>query len=219
MLKCIIEGENMENSKNFNGAFVSNLEEKTDRYIRQIDKNHASEVAPLGKHAKPIEVNTTALRKIPPRYDYEKDHADIRWKAAINLQQRLEKNKVVKEGTRKLTFGKTVGKIIATGLIAVAAGTCVGTVAAYYSTNILNMNDTGIEQNDNVITPVPIENDQKIIPTQAEYEAGLTQEQLAQKRALDAKENAELRAFVEAGQQQTQEYNSNQEELTNSKTR
>lgn len=210
----------MENSTNFNGVYAPGLEEKTDNYIRQIDKNHADYLeTPLGKHAKPAQTTETTIRKTYSGYDQQTDQEEIRWAANTRLQARLQSNKLIRKETRNLTIKQAVGKIITTGLIAITAGTCVGHVAAYYIQNTLDItNDTAIEQNDNVIVPTPIENGDEIIPTKEEYEAGLTQEQLAEKRALDAEENAKLYGFIEAGRQQAQEYNEMQEEIVNSRS-
>ena len=209
----------MENSTNFNGVYAPSLEEKTDNYIRQIDKNHADYLeTPLGKHAKPVQTTETTIRKTYSSYDQQTDQADIRWAANTRLQMRLQSNELIRKETRNLSIKQVVGKIITTGLIAITAGTCVGHVAAYYNQNTLDMDDTVIEQNDNVIVPTPIENGDEIIPTKEEYEAGLTQEQLAEKRALDAEENAKLYGFIEAGRQQVQEYNEMQEEIINSRS-
>ena len=209
----------MENSINFNGVFAPELEKQTDKYIRQIDKNRGGNSdVPLGKHAKPVQTTDTATRKTYSSYDQQTDQQDIRWAANARLQMRLQNNELIRKETRNLSIKQTVGKIITAGLIAITAGTCVGQVAAYYNQNTLDMDDTVIEQNDNVIVPTPIENGDEIIPTHEEYEAGLTQEQLAEKRALDAEENAKLYGFVEAGKQQAQEYNEMQEEIINSRS-
>lgn len=128
--------------------------------------------------------------------------------ARRRLEERLAKNEVVQTKTKKLKLKNHIGKIVGAALI--VAATLSGTVAA------IQIQDTLTNEEPNIEMEVEQES---IIPTQAELEAGLTLEQIKAKRNIDADENAMLQAMVNESQNQTTEKNNNLDETINSRTR
>lgn len=185
----------MNNNANYGTGLgqitVSGMKEKTDQFIRQIDKNHAEEYAvQYGKHANPIEKQSTSLRKPLPSYDQEKENEEMRYRAFVRLQNRLENNELLRKETRKLTLKQTAGRIMATGLLVILGGTYAGMVAAYQGPDTLSISNEITEEDREVRNLQALRasyNEAGITPTEAEYEAGLTPQQLEEKQALDAK--------------------------------
>lgn len=188
----------MENSINYGAGFSGynpSVKESADRFIKQIDKNHADDIeVQYGKHAKPVEATTTALRRPIPNYEEKMEQAealeqfDMRYNACLRLQARLENNDFLRKETRKMTIKKAVGKIIAAGLLVITAGTCAGYVAAYGNPE-LGMTHEQTEEDLEARQAQALRmaySEAGITPTEAELEAGLTPEQLQEKQALDA---------------------------------
>jgi len=156
-----------------NETSVPSIEERTNRFIEQIDKNHERETTKVRTQMIKYDPAKKEKEQAQRRYDQELLQAT----ATARLQSRLEKNEKIRKETRNLKI-----KHIIMGAL-IVAGTFSGIVGAY-NTGILELNQ---------IQELEQSAEEKIIPTQEEFEAGLTQEQLKAKYVVD-NENQELQS-------------------------
>ncbi len=163
-------------------ASIPNIEAKADEFINQINRNHGIR----GQHAKISDdryMDSNAVAE---------NREEIRAEARMRAEQRRQTIAIANKIEKKQRWQK----LINAGLAIVIAGTLGGFVAKYSASEIEHNDTTTLEQQDDYI-----------VPTQAEFDAGLTQEQIQTKRALDEEENAKLKEIVEESQKQIEEEN------------
>jgi len=168
MVEYSLEGDNMENGislnqlqSRINETSVPSIEERTNRFIEQIDKNHEREISK--QRTQMIKYDPAKKEKERAQRRYDQEVLEVA--ANARLQYRLERNEKIRKETRNLKI-----KHVIMGAL-IVAGTFSGIVGAYKA-GILELNQ---------IQELEQTAEEKIIPTQEEFEAGLTQEQLKRK--------------------------------------
>lgn len=167
------------------------LEEKTDDYINLINQNHGIK----GKHAgalKPTRIDANAEREYQEdiRYIARKQH-DQRMR---EYEQRIKENKEIQKHTRNLKIKEHAPQILAAALV--VSATMAGIVGAVLNEKTVELQDSpAMEQLQEAVNEQTLKQSYQeagIVPTQAEYEAGLTADQIIAKRAMDEQANAEI---------------------------
>lgn len=142
------------------------IKQKTDEYIDLINQNHGIRGEHAGQYKLP-EID----KKAEEEYGY-----DTRYIARKQLEERIAKNQKIKDQAKNIKIKQYAMRIIGTALI--VGATFAGTVAAiHYSNNMELSEEPSLEQP---------------MPTEEEFNAGLTPEQIQAKQALDEQANAEI---------------------------
>ncbi len=130
----------------------------------------------IRRYSKSNRVYGDPSKYVEPSYMSATEEDFERYSAAFRVQRRLEKSARIAKQARNLKIKQYAMRVIGAALI--VGATFAGTVAAiHYSNNLELPEEPSLEQP---------------MPTEEEFEAGLTQEQLEAKKALDEQANAEI---------------------------
>lgn len=172
------EEQRRENARARVALRQQKLEEKAEEYIDLINQNHGIS----GKHAgapKPIEIDQTK----EDEYRQERRYA-----ARKNLEQRMKENKIAQRHVRNLKIKEHAPQILAAALV--ISATMAGVVGAIVNGQTIELQDQpAMEQpQESVVNDQTLKQayqEAGIVPTEEELAAGLTAEQIQDKRALD----------------------------------